>query len=161
MQAKYAAGGPGGRAGWSTPACAPLPGPGRPAGGQAGSHGGEERRPAGRPASAGPRLSYADLAPFDPDRPALSPPWPEQVEITIEIRGLYRPPAAPGGGDAPAGGPASCPQDLDYLVHSRPAAGGPAEAGTDIRPQNLGQASRISGVSPADIAALMIALQEG
>lgn len=48
------------------------------------------------------------------------------------------------------------PPDLDYE-----AIGGrgwrPAEAG-QIRPRNLGQASRVSGVSPADVAVLMVYL---
>ena len=52
------------------------------------------------------------------------------------------------------------PEDLNYEV----LAGLRLEARqklTAIRPRSLGQAARISGVSPADIAALMIALQEG
>ena len=52
------------------------------------------------------------------------------------------------------------PEDLNYeaLVGLRLEA---RQKLTAIRPRSLGQAARISGVSPADIAALMIALQEG
>ena len=50
------------------------------------------------------------------------------------------------------------PPDLDYLsllglrVEARQKL-------SELRPLNLGQASRISGVSPADIAALLVALE--
>ena len=49
------------------------------------------------------------------------------------------------------------PQDLDYL--SMQGLRLEARQKLDkIRPENLGQASRVSGVSPADVAALMVYL---
>ena len=104
-----------------------------------------------------PRLSYGDLAPFDPDRPALAAEITEQVEISVKYAGyidrqnrqveeLRRLEDRP------------LPPDVDYLG----IQGLRLEARQKldkIRPLNLGQASRVSGVSPADVAALMIYLE--
>ena len=106
-----------------------------------------------------PRLSYADLAPFDPERPVLSREITEQVEISVKYQGyidrqnrqveeLRRLEDRP------------LPPDVDYLG----IQGLRLEARQKldkIRPLNLGQASRVSGVSPADITALMIYLERG
>ena len=51
------------------------------------------------------------------------------------------------------------PPDLDY-AHLEGLRLEAREKLDQIRPLNLGQASRISGVSPADVAALMIALEK-
>ena len=106
-----------------------------------------------------PRVGYADLAPFDPDRPTLCAEVTEQVEIALkyegyiarqqrqveEMRKLETRPLPPG---------------LDYM--DIPVLRIEARQKLDkIRPLNLGQASRISGVSPSDIAALMIWLEKG
>ncbi len=104
-----------------------------------------------------PRLSYEDLAPFDPDRPALPREVAEQVEISVKYQGyidrqnrqveeLRRLEDRP------------LPPDMDYLG----IQGLRLEARQKldkIRPLNLGQASRVSGVSPADVTALMIYLE--
>ena len=104
-----------------------------------------------------PRVGYADLAPFDPDRPHLRSEVTEQVEIALKYEGYIarqqrqveemrkletRP----------------LPPDLDYMEISvlRLEA---RQKLQQIRPLSLGQASRISGVSPADVAALMIWLE--
>ena len=104
-----------------------------------------------------PRVGYADLAPFDPDRPHLPVEVTEQVEIALKYEGYIarqqrqveemrkletRP----------------LPPDLDYMEISvlRLEA---RQKLQQIRPLSLGQASRISGVSPADVAALMIWLE--
>ena len=106
-----------------------------------------------------PRLSYGDLAPFDPDRPALAAEITEQVEISVKYAGyidrqnrqveeLRRLEDRP------------LPPEVDYLG----IQGLRLEARQKldkIRPLNLGQASRVSGVSPADVAALMIYLERG
>ena len=105
-----------------------------------------------------PRLTYADLAPFDPDRPDLAPAVASEAEITIKYEGyiqrqlrqveeVKRLEARP------------LPADLDY----QSIQGLRLEARqklNDIRPQNLGQASRVSGVSPADVAVLMVYLKQ-
>ena len=104
-----------------------------------------------------PRVGYADLAPFDPDRPDLPAEVTEQVEIALKYEGYIarqqrqveemrkletRP----------------LPPDLNYMdipvlrLEARQKL-------QQIRPLSLGQASRISGVSPADVAALMIWLE--
>ena len=104
-----------------------------------------------------PRVGYTDLAPFDPDRPDLPAEVTEQVEIALKYEGYIarqqrqveemrkletRP----------------LPPDLNYMdipvlrLEARQKL-------QQIRPLSLGQASRISGVSPADVAALMIWLE--
>lgn len=103
-----------------------------------------------------PELGYGDLAIFDPDRPALDPAIREQVEIRIKYEGYiarqqkdveqFRKLEA-----------RTLPQDIDYdaVPSLRLEA---RQKLKDIRPLNFGQAGRISGVSPADITALMIYL---
>ncbi len=106
-----------------------------------------------------PRLSYAVLAPFDPARPALSPDITEQVEISVKYQGyihrqLRQAEALRKLEDRPL------PPDVDYL--SIQGLRLEARQKLDkIRPLNLGQASRVSGVSPADVTALMIYLERG
>ena len=105
-----------------------------------------------------PRLSYADLAPFDPDRPALSREITEQVEISVKYQGYIdrqnrQVEELRKLEDRPL------PGDVDYLS----IQGLRLEARQkldSIRPLNLGQASRVSGVSPADVTALMIYLEK-
>ena len=106
-----------------------------------------------------PRLCYADLAPLDPERPDLPRTVTEQVEISLKYEGYIARQQRQVEEMRRLEGKV-LPSDLDY----RTLAGLRLEARqklNDIRPQNLGQASRISGVSPADVAALMIALERG
>ena len=104
-----------------------------------------------------PQVSYDDLRPFDPGAPALDKAVREQVEITVKYEGYIRRQqrqveefeqlekhALPDGMDY------SDIQGLRLEAREKLSA---------VRPLNLGQASRISGVSPADIGALMIWLQ--
>lgn len=101
-----------------------------------------------------PRLSYADLAPFDPDRPELSPDVTQQVEISIKYDGYIARQERQIQEMRRLEG-RLLPPHIDYE-----ALGGlrieARQKLSQIRPRSLGQASRISGVSPADLAALMI-----
>lgn len=105
-----------------------------------------------------PRISYADLAPFDPERPSLDRLVQEQVEIRLKYQG-YIDRQLRQVAEAQRMESHVLPADFDYdrLQGLRLEA---REKLKLIRPMNLGQASRISGVSPADVAALMIALRE-
>ncbi len=101
-----------------------------------------------------PQLSYGDLAPFDPGRPALSRPVTEQAEIRLKYEGyikrqLKQVEEFARMEDRPL------PSGLDYtaIPGLRLEA---REKLQKIRPANFGQAGRISGVSPADISVLMI-----
>ena len=103
-----------------------------------------------------PQLTYADLAPFDPDRPALTPAEAEQVEISVKYEGYIRRQMR----DVEEFERLErhlLPPDADYssIQGLRLEA---REKLSALRPVNLGQAARISGVSPADVAALMIYL---
>jgi len=106
-----------------------------------------------------PRLSYAGLAPFDPGRPPLSREITGQVEISVKYQGYIdrqnrQVEEMRKLEDKPL------PPDVDYL--SIQGLRLEARQKLDkIRPLNLGQASRVSGVSPADVAALMIYLERG
>ena len=104
-----------------------------------------------------PQLHYADLAPFDPQRPELPPDVTEQVEIRVKYEGYIRRQLQQVE-DFEKMERRRLPADTDYaaITGLRLEA---REKLAAVRPLDLGQASRISGVSPADIAALMIWLE--
>ena len=104
-----------------------------------------------------PQLSYDDIRPFDLSAPELSDAVREQVEISVKYEGYIRRQLKQVA-EFEKLERHLLPQDYDYTA----IQGLRLEAREKlslVRPLNLGQASRISGVSPADIAALMIALQ--
>lgn len=105
-----------------------------------------------------PRISYADLESFDPGRPSLDRLVREQVEISMKYEG-YIARQMRQVEEFQRLESHALPADLDFaaLDGLRLEA---REKLSQIRPINLGQASRISGVSPADIAALMIWLEK-
>ncbi len=104
-----------------------------------------------------PQLTYADLAPFDPDRPDLPADAAEQVEISVKYAG-YIQRQRKQVEDFRKMESRRLPPDLDYdsIQGLRLEA---REKLSAVRPADLGQASRISGVSPADLTALMIWLE--
>ncbi len=101
-----------------------------------------------------PELGYEELAPFDPERPALSDVIREQVEIRIKYEGYIKRQMRDVEQFRKLEG-RRLPPDIDYnaIGSLRLEA---RQKLQKIRPLNFGQASRISGVSPADITALMI-----
>ena len=105
-----------------------------------------------------PQVSYADIAPFDPERPALPAAVTEEVEIQIKYAG-YLARQEKQVEEFRQAESRQLPADTDYNA----IAGLRLEARqklSDIRPMSIGQASRISGVSPADIAVLLIYLEQ-
>ena len=105
-----------------------------------------------------PELSYEDLLPVDPERPELSDAVKEQVEISIKYQGYIK--MQTEQVEAFRKNEAiRLPEDLNYsgIKGLRLEA---AQKLAKMRPQNLGQASRISGVSPADVSVLIIYLKK-
>ena len=104
-----------------------------------------------------PQLHYDELASFDPTRPDLPADVGEQVEISVKYEG-YIQRQQKQVEDFRKMERHKLPADLDYsgIQGLRLEA---REKLAAIRPLDLGQASRISGVSPADVAALMIWLE--
>ena len=104
-----------------------------------------------------PQLTYDDLKVFDPERPALPPAVREQVEISVKYEGYIQRQLRQAA-EFEKLERRALPEDMDYsaIQGLRLEA---REKLSDVRPLNLGQAGRISGVSPADVAALMIWLQ--
>ena len=104
-------------------------------------------------------VHYRDLAQFDPDFPDLPEEVAEQVEIRVKYEG-YIQRQLQEVADFQKMEDHALPPALDYsaIQGLRLEAREKLQA---VRPLNLGQASRISGVSPADIAALMIYLERG
>ncbi len=101
-----------------------------------------------------PQVSYDDLAPFDPQRPTLADVVCEQVEIEVKYEGYIK-------------------RQLEQVEKMRDLERRPLDVKTDytkisglrleaqeklnkVKPTNIGQASRISGVSPADVTVLII-----
>ena len=105
-----------------------------------------------------PEIGYEDIAPFDADRPALSKAVTEEVEIQIKYAGyLLR--QEKQVEEFKKEEARLLPADLDY----ESIGGLRLEARqklSQIRPLSIGQAGRISGVSPADIGVLLIYLEQ-
>ena len=105
-----------------------------------------------------PEICYEDIAPFDPNRPALCKAVTDEVEIQIKYAGyLLR--QEKQVEEFKKEEARLLPQDLDY----ESIGGLRLEARQklqEIRPRSIGQAGRISGVSPADIAVLLIYLEQ-
>lgn len=105
-----------------------------------------------------PQLTYNDLAPFDSERPSLSDAVCEKVETEIKYEGyIIRQQAQIN--EMLRLENKLIPADIDYdsITGLRLEA---AEKLNKIRPTNIGQASRISGVSPADVTVLLIYLSK-
>ena len=105
-----------------------------------------------------PQVSYADIALFDPERPELSPAVTDEVEIQIKYAG-YLTRQEKQVEEFKKEEARLLPDDLDYaaIPGLRLEA---REKLAAIRPVSIGQAGRISGVSPADIAVLLIYLEQ-
>lgn len=105
-----------------------------------------------------PQLSYQKLTPIDPTRPLLEQNIFEQIEIEVKYEGYIKRQMAQTeqmrrmeNKKLPAG------TDYRTLAGLRLEA---QEKLNQVRPENIGQASRISGVSPADISVLIIWLSQ-
>ena len=101
-----------------------------------------------------PQLSYAALAPVDTGRPVLDPLVAEQVEVELKYEGYLRRQQAAVDEQRRLEG-RRLPSGTDYggIPGLRLEA---REKLAQIRPGSIGQASRISGVSPADVSVLLI-----
>lgn len=101
-----------------------------------------------------PQISYNDLASVDPDRPDYPEAVFEQVEIEIKYEGYIKK-QLDRVEQMQRMSEKALPDDIDYrqIVGLRLEA---QEKLNKIRPRNISQASRISGVSPADISVLII-----
>ena len=101
-----------------------------------------------------PQLDYACLTPFDKDRPDLEPNLLEQVEVEIKYEGYIQKQLKQVEQMKKLENKL-LPTGFDYktLKGLRLEA---QEKLNKIKPLNIGQASRISGVSPADISVLLI-----
>jgi len=104
-----------------------------------------------------PQVRYEDLRSFDPDMPALPADVAEQVEISVKYEGYIRRQLQEVE-ELRRMESRALPPDADYAAIQglRLEA---REKLAAVHPVNLGQAARISGVSPADVAALMIWLE--
>ncbi len=105
-----------------------------------------------------PELSYEALAPVDPGRPVLSMHVVNKIEVEIKYSGYIEKQQAQIERFKRLETMA-LPADLDYssILGLRLEA---RQKLDDIKPVSVGQASRISGVSPADISVLLVYLEK-
>lgn len=105
-----------------------------------------------------PQLGYEDLKEFDVNRPNLSREICEQVEIEIKYEGYIKKQLAQVEEMRKMESKLLSPMlDYDTISGLRLEA---KEKLNKVKPLNIGQASRISGVSPADISVLLIWLEQ-
>ena len=105
-----------------------------------------------------PQVSYDMLAPFDKERPSLSHSVREKVEVEIKYEGYIARQKAQVNEMLRLEGK-KIPENIDYndVYGLRLEA---REKLDKVRPTDIGQASRISGVSPADVSVLLIYLSK-
>ena len=105
-----------------------------------------------------PQLDYECLAPFDKARPDLPRQVFEQVEIDLKYEGYIKRQQAKVD-EMRRLEVKKIPADIDYddVYSLRLEA---REKLKKVRPESVGQASRISGVSPSDISVLLIYLSK-
>ena len=105
-----------------------------------------------------PALNYEKLAPLDKDRPALTHAEAYSAEVAIKYEGYIKRQLAEVKRREKLDD-MKLPEDMDYdaIPGIRIEARQKLKA---IRPMNVGAASRISGVSPADISVLLIYLSK-
>ncbi len=104
-----------------------------------------------------PELHYSDIKALDSDHPALSAAIEEQVEVSVKYEGyIERQRRQVAEFSKMEQRTLSADIDYEQILGLRLEA---RQKLNEVRPLNLGQASRISGVSPADIAALMVWLE--
>lgn len=105
-----------------------------------------------------PEVTYEKLSILDPERPDLPKEVAEQVEISIKYEGYISRQIAQANKFKKMENK-KIPEDIDYS-----AIGGLRTEAIQklekLRPHSIGQASRISGVSPADIAVLVVYLKK-
>ena len=103
-----------------------------------------------------PQLNYEVLTEFDKNRPDLPFEVFEQVEIDLKYEGYIKRQLSQVH-EMRRLEEKLIPEDIDYkdVINLRTEA---IEKLSKIRPRSIGQASRISGVSPADISVLLIYL---
>jgi tRNA uridine 5-carboxymethylaminomethyl modification enzyme len=104
-----------------------------------------------------PELDYPSLLPFDPGRPELPAAVWQQAEISIKYSGYIKRQLRQAE-EFKRMEERRLPEDIDYMeIHGIRIEA--RQKLNKIKPRSIGQASRISGVNPADIAALMIYLE--
>ncbi len=105
-----------------------------------------------------PELDYTKLAPVDPDRPELRSDVWKQCEIQLKYAGYIKKQLAQVE-KFKALETMALGQDIDFngIDGLRLEA---RQKLSEIKPKSIGQASRISGVSPADISVLMVFLEQ-
>lgn len=104
-----------------------------------------------------PQVSYKDLEPFDTERPQLLDEVTEQVEIQIKYEGYIQKQLIQVE-QMRRLETRKIPEDINY-EEVRGLRLEAIEKLQRIRPHSIGQASRISGVSPADISVLLIYME--
>ncbi len=105
-----------------------------------------------------PQISYDDLAPFDTERTELSYEIKEQVALQIEYEGYIKRQIMEVEHIQKLE-KKMLPQNFDYKTITGLSLEG-MEKLNRVQPENIGQASRISGVSPADVSVLIIWLSQ-
>ena len=105
-----------------------------------------------------PELTYAMVAPIDPERPQLPDEVTEQVNIELKYEGYIRRQLKQVEQFKKTEA-RKIPEDIDYddVKSLRIEAVQKLKA---FQPSNIGQASRIAGVSPADISVLHVYLEQ-
>jgi tRNA uridine 5-carboxymethylaminomethyl modification enzyme len=105
-----------------------------------------------------PEIAYKDLASLDPDCPAIDPETAEQVEVQVKYAGYIQRQEEQAARLGKLEN-MRLPPGMDYM--EIPGLSKEVrEKLIKVRPRSIGQASRISGVTPAAISILMVSLRK-